>query len=144
MPLSDLDVNGKRVFVRVDFNVPLDGTTVTDDARIAAALPTINALRENGARVILGTHVGRPKGERNDAFVVAPIAACPAGFGCIAPRWLPWIEVESSVVLIQRWSPAHQPWPSNADTAPSSHSQPCRLAASHRWWFSAGRTKLEA
>ena len=54
---------GKRVLMRADFNVPLDGTTITDDGRIKAALPTITALREEGAKVILMAHLGRPKGK---------------------------------------------------------------------------------
>jgi len=73
--LSDLDVRGKRVFLRVDFNVPLDGTTVTDDSRIREALPTIRLLQERGARIILASHLGRPKGKPNDAFRMAPVAA---------------------------------------------------------------------
>ncbi|MEM8884861.1 MAG: phosphoglycerate kinase [Planctomycetota bacterium] len=75
MKLSELDVADQRVFVRVDFNVPLDGTRVTDDARIRAALPTINHLRERGARVVLGTHLGRPKGEVKEEFRLTPVAS---------------------------------------------------------------------
>lgn len=74
MGLRDLDVSNKRVFVRTDFNVPLDGTRVTDDARIRAALPTINFLREAGARVVIGTHLGRPKGEVKDEYRLTPVA----------------------------------------------------------------------
>ena len=75
MSLTELDARGKRVFTRVDFNVPLDGGRVDDDARIRAALPTIALLREKGAKVVLASHLGRPKGERNPVFAMAPVAA---------------------------------------------------------------------
>jgi phosphoglycerate kinase len=73
--LDDLgDVDGKRVFVRVDFNVPLDESrAITDDTRIGAALPTLNALRERGARLVLAAHLGRPK-DREPELSLAPVA----------------------------------------------------------------------
>ena len=73
--VSDIDVNGKKVLVRCDFNVPLDeNKNITDETRIDAALPTINYLLANGAKVILCSHLGRPKGEFNMDFSMAPVA----------------------------------------------------------------------
>ncbi len=74
--IADLgDLRGKRVLVRSDFNVPLDGTTITDDGRIRAALPTLKALLDGGARVIVTAHLGRPKGEPEAKYSLAPVAA---------------------------------------------------------------------
>jgi phosphoglycerate kinase len=78
LSLRDLDVRGKRVLVRVDFNVPVeerDGKIViTDDTRVREALPTINWLREHGAKTILMSHFGRPKGKRVDKYTLRPVA----------------------------------------------------------------------
>ncbi len=73
--VSDLgDLRGKRVLIRCDLNVPLDGDTITDDGRIKASLPTLTTLREAGAKVIVLAHLGRPKGEANPKYSLAPAA----------------------------------------------------------------------
>ncbi|MDB4959199.1 MAG: Phosphoglycerate kinase [Myxococcales bacterium] len=73
--VSELPVEGKRVFVRVDFNVPLKNGKITDDARIRATLPTIRHLIERGARIVLGSHLGRPDGQVKPEFSLEPVAA---------------------------------------------------------------------
>ena len=75
MTIEDVNVQGKRVLVRVDFNVPLDANKkITDENRIVGALPTIKYLVKNGAKVVLCSHLGRPKGQFNDKYSLAPVA----------------------------------------------------------------------
>ena len=103
--LKDLELAGKRVLVRVDFNVPMnDQGEITDDLRIRTVLPTLRYLVEAGARVIICTHRGRPKGQRVEAFSLAPVAALTAALlgrpvplapDCIGP------EVEVAVAALK-------------------------------------------
>ena len=103
--MDELDLKGKRVFIRVDFNVPLDASRrITDDTRIRASLPTIRYAREKGAKVILASHLGRPKGKRVPEMGLAPVAArlaellgCPVRTvgDCVGP------EVDRAVSSLQ-------------------------------------------
>ena len=83
--VTDIDPNGKKVFVRVYFNVPLsskdpnDDITVTDDTRIRAALPTLNYLLDHGAALILASHLGRPSSAADKQFAMDPVAATLSG-----------------------------------------------------------------
>jgi phosphoglycerate kinase len=72
--IRDLDLGGKKVFIRVDFNVPLDGKTVTDDTRVRAAIPTLRLALEKGARVVIASHLGRPKGGPDPKYSMEPAA----------------------------------------------------------------------
>ena len=81
--VRDIDWAGKTAVVRCDFNVPFVDGKISDETRIVAALPTIDYLRENGAKVVLLSHLGRPKGEPKPEFSLAPVAErLGAGNGC--------------------------------------------------------------
>ncbi|UCF19348.1 MAG: phosphoglycerate kinase [Gemmatimonadota bacterium] len=88
--LSDKQLRGRRALVRVDYNVPLDESDrVTDDARIRATLPTLEYLRERGARIILMSHLGRPKGEVTAKYSLRPVAAALSGLLDREVRFVP-------------------------------------------------------
>ena len=75
LSIHDIELTNKRLFIRVDFNVPLteDGTTITDDTRIVATLPTIEYALRHKAKVILASHLGRPKGKPNPKYSLRPV-----------------------------------------------------------------------
>lgn len=92
--IEDLNVKGRRVLVRVDFNVPLKDGKVTNDNRIVGAIPTIRYLADHGAKVILCSHLGKPKGP-DHAFTMAPVAARLGelmGRPILLPMTIPWWE----------------------------------------------------
>ena len=72
LSIRDLEMNGQRVFIRVDFNVPLDGAQVSDDTRIRETLPTLRLAIDRGARLVLASHLGRPKGKVNPNIASRP------------------------------------------------------------------------
>src|SRR5690348_146493 len=74
LSIRDLELSGKRVFVRVDFNVPLENGQVTDDTRIRETLPTLKLARERGAHLVLASHLGRPKGKPEPKYSLRPVA----------------------------------------------------------------------
>ena len=73
--IRDIDVNGKRALVRVDFNVPIKNGVVNDDTRMRAALPTLNYLLDHGASLVLMSHLGRPKGGPDPKYTMQPLVA---------------------------------------------------------------------
>lgn len=89
LSIRDLDLSGKSVFVRVDYNVPLVGGKVADDTRIRLTIPTLNFALEHGARLVLASHLGRPKGQRKPEFSLAPVVECLADLLGRAVRFVP-------------------------------------------------------
>src|SRR5882672_90157 len=93
--IRDIKLDGRRAFVRVDFNVPIEHGRITDDTRIRAALPTVTYALQHGATVILASHLGRPKGKPKPEFSLKPVAdrlsellGRPVAFAsdCIGPK----------------------------------------------------------
>jgi len=112
LSIQDLQLSGKRVFVRVDFNVPLanGGTEITSDKRIRASLPTIKYALEQGAGVVLASHLGRPKGKRNPEMSMAPVAVKLAELlglpvklapDCIGPEVAAMLPATGEVLLLE-------------------------------------------
>src|SRR3954468_5315960 len=112
LSIQDLQLDGKRVFIRVDFNVPLanGGQEITSDKRIRASLPTINYALEHGAGVVLASHLGRPKGKRNPEMSMAPIAVKLAELlgkpvrlapDCVGPEVAAMLPAPGEVLLLE-------------------------------------------
>jgi phosphoglycerate kinase len=104
--VRDAEVAGKRVLVRVDFNVPLDGGRVVDDTRIRAALPTIELLRERGASLVLVSHLGRPKGKADPALSMMPVGLHLAGLLGATVRQAPAVAGDDVKAMAEGLSPA--------------------------------------
>src|SRR3990172_7208343 len=111
--IDDLDIKGKRVLIRVDFNVPLDDQgNITDDPRIRAVLPTINYLLDEGVRVLVASHLGRPRARRDPKYSLAPAAKrlsrllekdCPLAPDCVGPETKAAVEMmkPGSVLVLE-------------------------------------------
>ena len=121
--IRDIDVNGKRVLLRVDYNVPMENGRITDDTRIRATLPTINYLLKEKARVVLCTHLGRPGGKIVDELRLTPIAERLAG-----------LITKTGVIYIQESSGEHA-------AATISALQPGGLALLENIRFEPGEEK---
>ncbi|MBT8074000.1 MAG: phosphoglycerate kinase, partial [Xanthomonadales bacterium] len=103
--MDELDLNGKRVMIREDFNVPLEAGRVTSDARLRAALPTIQLALNRGAAVILLSHLGRPvEGEYSDEFSMAPVAEHLSGLikrpVKLQKEWLDGVDIKPGEVVL--------------------------------------------
>lgn len=103
--VKDIDVAGKRVLVRVDYNVPLENGVITDDYRIQKSLPTITYLREQGCKIILCSHLGRPEGKRDTQFSLRPCADALSGMLGIAVAFSDTITGESVTEQAHAMSP---------------------------------------
>src|SRR3972149_3572347 len=106
--IERVDIKGKRVFIRVGFNVPIDDHgNITDDGRIRSTLPTINYAIDEGAKGILASHLGRPKGKRDAKYSLAPVAKRPSRPLKKDVKFLnhcPGPDVESAVQVIRVWN----------------------------------------
>jgi len=110
--IKDLDLKGKKVFIRVDFNVPIKDGAITDDTRIRESLPTINYAIERGARIILASHLGRPKGKADEKYSLKPVSKhlskllgrdVKMAVDCIGPEVLPLAQdlKDGEVLLLE-------------------------------------------
>src|SRR5215471_19234653 len=112
LSIDDVDLAGKRVFIRVDFNVPIENGKVTDDTRIRAALPTIKYAKEQGAKIILASHLGRPKGSPDPRYSLSPVAkqlstlledTVPLAPDCIGPEVKQMVDAltDGQIILLE-------------------------------------------
>jgi phosphoglycerate kinase len=96
--LDDLDVSNRRVFYRVDYNVPLEGTRITDATRIAETLPTIRRMRDAGAALVIASHLGRPKGQRNEKYSLRPVRERLAQLLGVDVQWADDVNADTSTL----------------------------------------------
>jgi len=105
--VDQLDVDVKRVFYRVDYNVPMDGDTISDATRIEETIPTLLLLRERGARIVIGSHLGRPKGKRVDKYSLRPVAAKLSEMLNLEVQFIEECTGEEVTRKVEQLSPGH-------------------------------------
>jgi phosphoglycerate kinase len=135
LSIKDLELKGRRVFIRVDFNVPIEDGKVEDDTRIRAALPTIQYAIEQGGRVMLASHLGRPKGERVEKYSLKPVArhlsellGKPVAFAddCVGETVLSQVDAlkDGEIILLENLR-FHKEEEKNDDTFARQHAKLC-------------------
>ena len=145
MTIDDLDLKGKRVLIRVDFNVPLTAElTVSDDKRIAAALPSIKKVMESGGKAILMSHLGRPDGEKKMEFSLKPVADALAKLIGKPVAFAPDCVGQQAEEVVARMQPGDVTLLENLRFYPEEEGKKAgvKMTADERQWFIDGLAKL--